>query len=340
MGAESAAHFARLAGVTVRYLGSGPYCYANSLAMVMDAQALHPSAIEVLTGSPFGVTFIAGLPFFSPAGWDPDLGLGPAIAALGWACERTAGGDATEAIGRLREASQAGPVLVGPVEFGLLRYIPGMGTPIGSDHFVVVIGVDDATVTLHDPHGHPYATLPHDAFVAAWRAETVPYPSTPFTMRAGFHRVRDVDVATALRASLPDAVRWLEASAAGDTVERLAGLVTAGLDEQTYGHLVHFAVRVGTRRLADASVWLGTIGHARAAEIADMQARLLGAVQYDLVTGDHPAAATALRKLAPTYAQLRVALTQANNRLCATPAPHTLSSAQAEKASRRQSGMQ
>lgn len=315
-----ASHFAKLTGVTVQYVGSGPYCYANSLAMIMGAQALEPSVIEVLTGSPFGATFIADLPFFSPAGWDPDIGLDPAIAALGWACERTAGGDATEAIGRLREASQTGPVLVGPVEFGLLRYIPGMGTPVGSDHFVVVIGVDDATVTLHDPHGHPYATLPLEAFVAAWRAETVPYPSTPFTMRAGFHRIRDVDVATALRRSLPDAVRWLEASAgepattglqgAGDAVERLAGLVTAGLDEHTNSHLVHFAVRVGARRLADASVWLGTIGHNSAAEIADIQARLLGAVQYDLVTGDHLAAAAALRALAPTYAQLRVALTQ------------------------------
>lgn len=290
-------------------MGSGPYCYANSLAMVTDAQAFPPSAIEVLTGSPFGATFIAGLPFFSPAGWDPDLGLDPAIAALGWACERTAGGEATDAISRLREASRAGPVLVGPVEFGLLRYIPGMGMPIGSDHFVVVIEVDDATVTLHDPHGHPYATLPLDAFVAAWRAETVPYPSTPFTMRAGFHRVCDVDTATALRRSLPDAMRWLDASArAGNAVERLAELVVAGLDEQTHGHLVHFAVRVGARRLADASAWLGAIGHDGAAGIADTQARLLGAVQYDLVTGDRLAAAAALRTLAPTYARLRTAL--------------------------------
>ena len=266
--------------MTVRYIGSGPYCYANTLAMAIGAP--EPSAVEVLTGSAFGATFIAGLPYFSPAGWDPDIGLDPAIAALGWHCERTAGGDATEAVGRLRVATKAGPVLVGPVEFGLLSYQPGMGTPIGSDHFVLVIGLDEATVTLHDPHGHPYATLPLDAFVAAWRAETVPYPSTPFTMRSGFHRLRDVDVTTAISDTLPDAVRWLEATPdAGDTVERLAGLVTAGLDEQTLGHLVHFAVRVGARRLADASFWLARIGH-------------------------H--AAATLRKLAPTYAQLRTAL--------------------------------
>lgn len=291
----------------MRYIGSGPYCYANSLAMVMGAGAPEPSAIEVLTGSPFGATFLAGLPYFSPAGWDPDIGLGPAIAALGWACERTAGGDAAEAIGRLRAASEVGPVLVGPVEIGLLRYIPGMGTPVGSDHFVVVLGVDDATVTMHDPHGHPYATLPLDAFVAAWRAETVPYPATPFTMRAGFRRVREVAVADAVRASLPAAVRWLDASP-GDPVDRLAGLVAAGLDEQTLGHLVHFAVRVGARRLADAAFWLGRVGQDGAAEIAEAQARLLGALQYDLMAGDRLAAAGTLRRLAATYAELGTAL--------------------------------
>jgi len=267
-----------------------------------------PSVIEVLTGSPFGATSIAGLPFFSPAGWDPDIGLDQAMTALGWACERTAGGDATAAVDRLREASRTGPVLVGPVEFGLLRHIPGMGTPIGADHFVTVIRVDEAMVTFHDPHGHPYATLPIDAFVAAWRAETVPYPSAPFTMRAGFHRTRGVEVTAALRRSLPDAVRWLAASGPGESVERLAGLVAAGLDDRTHGHLVHFAVQVGARRLADASMWLGTIGHDSAAEITDKQARLLGALQYDLVSGDRSAAAGALLALAPTYAQLRAVL--------------------------------
>jgi hypothetical protein len=205
--------------------------------MVLGSPELDPSVIEVLTGSAFGATSIAGLPFFSPAGWDPDIGLDQAMAALGWACERTAGGEATAAIDR-----------------------------------------------------------------------PVPYPSAPFTMRAGFHRTHDLDVATALRRSLLDAVRWLEASGPGERVERLAGLVTAGLDEHTHGHLVHFALRVGARRLADASVWLGTIGHASAAEITDRQARLLGALQYDLVSGAQLAAAGTLLELAPTYAELRVTL--------------------------------
>ena len=48
-----------MSGVTVRYIGSGPYCYANSLAMMLGSAAPGPAVIEVLTGSPFGAELIA-----------------------------------------------------------------------------------------------------------------------------------------------------------------------------------------------------------------------------------------------------------------------------------------
>jgi hypothetical protein len=37
--------------MSVRYVGSGPYCYANCLALMLGRGAPDPSAIEVLTGS-------------------------------------------------------------------------------------------------------------------------------------------------------------------------------------------------------------------------------------------------------------------------------------------------
>lgn len=74
------------------YIGSGPYCYANSLAMTLGASAPPPAVIEVLTGSPFGFELLGGtLPLFDPYGWDPDHGLDAAIALLGTRCTRTAG---------------------------------------------------------------------------------------------------------------------------------------------------------------------------------------------------------------------------------------------------------
>ena len=290
------------------YIGSGPYCYANSLAMVLGPGAPEPSAIEVLTGSPFGFQVQDGLPWFDPLTWDPGLGLDVALDLLGWRCERTAGGSGTGAVQRLRDAGE--PVLVGPLEMGLLGYQPGSGTAIGADHFVVVTAVVDAVVHLHDPHGFPFATLPIDEFTAAWESVAFSYRAEPFTMRTALRRVRSVDVRDALRASLPAARRLLtpDVESPAAAVERFAALVAGGLTAAQAGHLVHFAVRVGARRLADAATWLGRLGLDPASAVAARQARLVGGLQHPLVTGHGAEAVALLRDLAPTYAELDEAL--------------------------------
>ena len=94
--------------------------------------------------------------------------------------------------------------------------------------------------------------------------------------------------------------------------EALAGRIEAGCDNELRGHMIHFAVRVGARRAADAATCLERIGYAEAARIAGNQARLIGAMQYPLVTGNDAQAAAALRQLAPTYDVLRAALERQN----------------------------
>jgi hypothetical protein len=290
------------------YIGSGPYCYSNSLAMVLGSDAPPPSAIEVLTGAPFGFHVGGGLAWFDPLGWSPDTGLDMTLDLLGWTCDRRSGGSAADAVERLRDVE--GPVLVGPVEFGLLLHHPGSGEVLDSDHFVVVTAVADGVVHFHDPHGFPFATLPVDEFRAAWKSVTFGYPAEPFTMRTGFRRVREVTVADALRASLPGARRLLtpDGESPAEAVERLAGLVAAGLPARHATHLVHFAVRVGTRRLADAADWLARLGLDGPAAVAERQARLVGGLQHPLVRDDRDSAVELLRRLAPTYAELAAEL--------------------------------
>jgi hypothetical protein len=320
--AEKSHHDVR---VTMRYIGSGPYCYANSLAMMLGSAAPEPAVIEVLTGSPFGAELIGGAtPFFNPLGWDPGIGLDAAIDLLGWTCQHSAAGSDTDAAAQLRGASASHPLLVGPVELGLLLHHPGSGTAIGSDHYMVVTGVENNIVRFHDPHGHPYATLPIDDFIAAWRAESIGYPAKQFTARTDFQRVRDVDSATALRQALPRAARWLAEDAdlpvppgslgGAAALERLAELVENGLEPWQHGHLSYFAIRVGARRLTDAATCLALIGENKAADIADEQARLVGALQHPLVTDDRATVARLLRRLAPTYEQLRVSLPDSSRR--------------------------
>ncbi|XXX81460.1 hypothetical protein WMF30_22135 [Sorangium sp. So ce134] len=302
------------------YIGSGPYCYANAFAMMLGDRAPSTAVIELATSSPFGMQLIGGtLPFFDPYGWTPEAGFDGALAALGWTSTVVKGKDAADALAQLRAALMEGPAWIGPVEMGHLRYQPGRTGPFGADHYLVVIEVDDERVLLHDPEGYPYASLPLDDFMAAWRAETITY-GDPYTMRTAFARRAEVPDLDVIRASIPAAIRWLSMDGDhemppgslgnGEAAGRLAALIEAGCDDKLRGHLIHFAVRVGARRLADAATCLARIGTAEAARIAAEQARLIGSMQYPLTTGDDATAAAALRALAPTYERLRSALEQ------------------------------
>ena len=101
---------------------------------------------------------------------------------------------------------------------------------------------------------------------------------------------------------------WRRRPARSAAAEGLAELVETGLEPWQHDHLGYFAIRVGARRLSDASACLAFIGEIKAASIAREQARLVGAMQYPLVTGDRITLARLLRRLAPTYEQLRASL--------------------------------
>ncbi|WP_163853103.1 hypothetical protein [Paenibacillus elgii] len=302
----------------VTYTGSGPYCYANSFAMMFGAGAPSPAVIEFATGSPFGMQLIGGtLPFFDPYSWDPEAGFDDALTALSWTSTVTKSGDADEALARLKASLSDGPVWIGPLEMGHLRHQPEMTGPIGADHYVVVLEVNDERVLMHDPHGYPYVSLPLSDFMTAWRAETINY-GEPYTMRTGFTRLAEVSETDAIRASIPAAIRWLSMEGSpsmppgtlgnGEAAEGLATLIESGCDRELRGHLIYFAVRVGARRAADAATCLARVGYAEASRIAAERARIIGSMQHPLVTGDDASAAAALRALAPTYARLLAAL--------------------------------
>jgi hypothetical protein len=306
------------------YVGSGPYCYANSFAMLLGEQAPSTAVIEVATGGPFGMQLIGGTTvFFNAYGWNPESGFDQALDAIGWTSTVSRGGDADEALARLREAAGTGPVWVGPLEMGHLHHQPEMTGPIGVDHFVVVLDVDEERVLTHDPQGFPYAEVPIGDFMAAWHAETVGY-GDPYTMRTGFRKVAEVGAADAIRSIIPRAIDRLSMRTEadmppgslgnGEAAERVAELIENGPEDGLRNHLIYFAVRVGARRLSDTADCLRLAGYGEAAHIAANQARLVGSLQHPMVTRGYPVAAAALRELAPSYDRLRGALSR-----CAVP---------------------
>lgn len=285
-----------------RYTGSSAYCYSNSLHMALVGAGADPSEVpdvgflECLTTQPFGNLFIqsdAGpLPLFSNGGMDPDAGLSHALQALGWTCQDSRGGNGGAALARLRAAVQDTPALAGPLDMGHLTHNPRHAGAAGADHFVVVLQVDDAQVRFHDPGGFPFATLPIEQFLLAWRAERVDYAPRPYVLRSGFHQADRRSRQEMIHQGLPAIRAGLVADPGGPVrygglraLQLCAEALRAGVSVSLAAHLRGFALPLAARRRADAAVFMEEAGNGTAAGLLAREAHLFGAAQYPAAQG-------------------------------------------------------
>ena len=301
------------------YTGSGPYCYADSLRMILGDDAPSSAVIEFATGSPFGMEFIGEkLVFFDPYGWSPLDGIEKALEAMGWQSTEIIAKDEDDAATQLRTALKKGPVFVGPVALGHLTHSPTNKGIMDADHYIVALRINGPMVEIHDPAGHPYATLPLADLLKAWKIEQIAY-GKPYTMRTDFRLAEKFSEEDIIRRSIPSAAAWISAKGSHDDMPpksaanasaamRLARLVETEYTPSLRGHLTYFAVRVGARRAADAATCLARVGLDEAAGVMERQARLIGSLQHPLTVGRTSAAADTLRELAETYGPLEEAL--------------------------------
>jgi hypothetical protein len=277
----------------IPYVGSGDYCYVNSLYMSLlgggeaPDQVPSPGFLECLTTMPFGNTYLTGPRLFLFDAFDPHQGLTRAIETLGWTCRLEQGGDERSALERLRAATQHGPVLIGPLDMGYLTYQPNHSFLGGADHFVTVLAVEQDHVLVHDPKGFPYATLPFDALLQAWRAERIPYIDETYTMRADFRQLEMVSRKAMIERTLPYIRENVQRDPNGPEVygsvralHMLAETLHAEVPEHLAGHLLYFALPLAIRRNLDAQAFLIEGNRPEAAELREQQARLLGQAQH------------------------------------------------------------
>lgn len=277
----------------IPYVGSGDYCYANSLYMSLLGSGANPDHLpspgflECLTTMPFGNTYFTSTKLVLFDGFDPDQGLTRAIETLGWTCQLERGGNEQEALRRLRTASQRGPVLLGPLDLGHLRYHPNYAFLGGADHFVVALEVSQDYVLVHDPKGFPYATLPFDDLLQAWRAERIPYIDETYTMRSDFHPRETVSRKAMIARTLPYIRGNVQRDPGGPEVyggvralHMLAQTLRAEVPEHLAAHLLYFAIPLAVRRNLDAQAFLAEGNQPEAAALLERQARLLGQAQY------------------------------------------------------------
>jgi hypothetical protein len=284
------------------YTGTSAYCFTNSLHMSLKAAGWKDTPevgfLECLTTMLFGKFYLrpdGATPLLFPSGpnIDPDSGLTSALGTLGWTCDDYHGGEAEAARACLSEALKSSPVLAGPVDMGSLTHMPGHEHMAGSDHFVLVLAIDGDTVRVHDPAGYPYARLPLDDFMRAWRADQVTYGQRPYHMRWNFRQVETVSRAEMMERTLPVIRDHLRAKSIpptiyynGEALRRAAEDVRTAITPDMGGFLLHFALPLGARRMNDAADFLHEAGCTDAARTIAAEAACFGESVYPALHGN------------------------------------------------------
>jgi hypothetical protein len=298
----------------MEYHGSVPYCYANSVAMLLSAhgEQVYPGLIEVLTGvglgavqAPDGRTYLSTTPQQVPAG------VGKALELLGFEAATAAGPEDADVLELLRADLAAGPVMLGPLDMGHLTYIPWHRALAGSDHYLVATAVDGERARLQDPAGFPSTALDRQDLARAWRAERIGAPGGPFRR---WLRPRRVARPTG-RQLYRDAMAFFRATyrdlPPGDAAIRgLAKHLRPGrVAEDERGFLTAFTFPLGARRALDYADFFAGGGDAELAATKRSQARLLGDCLLAANRDDWRRVADALDTLADLEARLDRAFT-------------------------------
>ena len=304
------------------YIGNGPYCYANSAAMLLDSvgETVEPRLLEVLSGVGLGAFWLAESQTLFLSGWAsmPDVGVSRAFGLLGFEVAEEAESDGApmpaEALARQLDS---GPVLLGPLDMGELPYQPDSQGGNGADHFVLALAFEGDEVVVHDPAGYPAVPLALEALERAWRAELVPYGTGPYRRWHSPTRVRrpaTEEIAKAAIQSFAQAYRESRATVPSgvaigpEAVESLAATLRAGrLAEQGLEHLRTFVLALGVRRALDYAWFLRDVD-SELADLKSRQARYLGRAHAAAVQGDRELLAEHMSRIAELERQVEAAL--------------------------------
>lgn len=280
-----------------RYIGSGQYCYANSLATVLGEKGhiADPGLLEALTGVSISAFWQEeDLPFFSSYVNPPDKGINTALSSLGYKFEHHYGQNGQESLQLLSQLLEKGSVLVGPVDMGELEYLPNRQFLGGVDHYITVFGIEEDAVFLHDPAGYPFMTLPLQTFMKAWKAETIGYRIGSFSMWEILGRAEEPKDEVLFSRTLDAIFRNLQAEkklgsnllTGADAIRKLAETIRTGqLSMDLRGHLSFFSFQLGARRCSDFSVFFKDFD-SELAEMKQKQGQFFGHAHVAFIRED------------------------------------------------------
>ena len=266
------------------YIGNGPYCYANSGAMLLESvgESVEPRLLEVLSGVGLGAFWVAESQTLFLSGWasPPDVGVSGSFGLLGFEVAEEAESDGAPMPSHaLTRQLEEGPVMLGPLDMGELPYHPDSRGANGVDHFVLALDVEDGAIVVHDPAGYPAIPIDIEALDRAWKAELIPYRRGAYRRWHSPTRVKkptQEEIAEAAIQSFAQSYGDSKATVHPGIVigpEAIEALVATIKDrelaQQGLEHLRRFALPLGTRRALDFAWFLRDV----APKLADLKSR-------------------------------------------------------------------
>ncbi|MGE7215000.1 hypothetical protein ACQKJC_00780 [Priestia koreensis] len=245
------------------YQGNGAYCYANGGSMLLASigETVSPSLLEVASGFSLGASLVRhNLLHFDQATSSPDQALNHAFHHLGFqVTENVKGNDASMPIDELTEALKNGPALLGPLDMGMLTYLPNHPFLHGCDHYVLAIKIEGDRLLLHDPAGYPYVWFPITQLENAWRAKSITWSSGAYRYWTSPKRMEDASdgvLAQRLLSFYEEIYRRHQKeyqSGSAIIYQKATDMKRDLVSMAEKEHLRHFAFPVGARRALDFS---------------------------------------------------------------------------------------
>lgn len=155
-------------------------CYTQAFYSSMSVEfsnAIGPDIFEACTTVPFGINHVEN----NPNGiidciYDTDLGLKRACSILNIGLEHIYFGinDFSRALNELSDLLKYGSVILGPLDMGLLPYLPNGRQFLNIDHYIVVLGRDDdGFLIIIDPERVGVVRVLPESIEKSWRAENI-----------------------------------------------------------------------------------------------------------------------------------------------------------------------
>lgn len=289
----------------MEYHGNVNYCYADAAAMFLGGHGVRVSAglLEVLTGISLQGAHRLSEPqceklYFSLVP-GPER-LTAAFDLIGVDCTPRSGPANADPVALLAEELRAGPVLLGPLDMGYLRYFPHHHHASGADHYVVAYDMDDEWVYVHDPLGFPASALMLSDLVEAWRGDDLPCPGPPYHRWAAPRQyVEPTPEQRYTRAAAYFRQVQRQVPAGGDVIREFAeALRTDALPPRSHAFLTIFSFPVQARRGLDYAAFFRAGGDTQLAEYKSRQAVVFSECLQAANVGDWSAVADRFHELA------------------------------------------